>query len=82
MCSVPKSGGNTACTAPFSGGARALAWDGALYFTAHPGGLVRTADVTTGLTTLTDKVSGLNMWVDEASVWWLSGEGDLYRVDK
>lgn len=82
VCSVAKSGANTTCTASFSGGARALAWNGALYFTSYPGGLDRTADVATGWTTLTDKVSGLNMWVDEASVWWLSSQGDLYRVDR
>lgn len=82
VCSVAKSGGNTTCTPFFSDGARVLAWNGALYFTSSPGGLNRTADVTTGWTTLTDKVSGLNMWVDEASVWWLSGQGDLYRIDK
>ena len=82
VCSVAKSGGNTTCTAPFSGLARSLVWNGALYFTVFAGRLERTADVATGSTTLTDKASAQNMWVDDASVWWLTSPGDLHRVDK
>ena len=81
VCSVAKSGGTAVCTAPFFGGAGPLVWNGALYFPAA-GGLDRTADIATGWTPLTAKASGVNLWVDDESVWWLSGQGDLHRIDK
>lgn len=82
VCAVSKDGGGLACTEPFPGGVSSLVWNGALYFPTSPERIQRMGSVTTGSTAIAGKANVRNPWVDDASVWWLTFVGDLYRVDK
>lgn len=79
VCAVPKSGGASSCSAPMPE-ARGLLWSGALFYLAK-GAIDELPNVDTPPITLA-KPNLATMWVDDASVWWLTIDGDLYRVDK
>ena len=79
VCAVPKSGGASSCSAPIPD-AHGLLWNAALFYRAN-GAIDELPNVDTPAITLV-KPNFATMWVDDASVWWLTTDGDLYRVDK
>ena len=79
VCAVPKSGGASSCSALLPD-ARGLLWSGAFFFD-DDGTIDELPRIATPPITLA-KPNLATMWVDDASVWWLTTDGDLYRVDK
>jgi hypothetical protein len=84
VCGVPKLGGNPVCSSPLAGGSAAspIVWNASVYFQTL-NQIVR-MDSTTGATStlVTAKLAPIALWVDETSVFWITFDFDLYRIDK
>lgn len=79
VCAVPKSGGAPSCSAP-TPEAQGLLWSSALFYLAN--GAIDELPTLAAPAIALATPNLATMWVDDASVWWLTTDGDLYRVDK